>query len=98
MNATVVKSGAQREMMDVSTSLERTKHGYTSPACTVQLDDDEDSNTTIRSFNRIYFLHMRKAGGTSFRAYFRSVSKRKNVSLVAAEGISYQVQFPIRCT
>ena len=57
--------------LDVSTEALRTQHGYTSPACTLQFDDyidndigEEDDDLPV--FDRIFFLHMRKAGGSRY--------------------------------
>ena len=85
------ESQAPQQQLDLSTSSLRGQYGYTSPACTLQVDDPQSSSsnaTTVvpKTFNRIYVIHMRKAGGTSLRAYFRSVAKRRNVTVVVHEG------------
>jgi hypothetical protein len=43
-------------------------------------------NIHNRSINRIYFLHMRKAGGSSLRSYFAQVAEQHGVQFQAAEG------------
>lgn len=65
--------------LEVGTEKWRQDIGYTSPACTLQADD----GTT---FDRIVFLHMRKAGGTSVRNYLRNVAARHKVPLKIMEG------------
>jgi hypothetical protein len=44
-------------------------------------------NIHNRTINRIYFLHMRKAGGTSLRSYFFQVARKHHVEFVVAEGL-----------
>lgn len=51
------------------------------PAPTCQLH-----NVQNRTFNRIFVLHMRKAGGSSIRSYFSQVAKVHGVEFDAAEG------------
>ena len=98
LDETQASQQQQQQQLDLSTASLRGKYGYTSPACTLQVDDHEDTfdegmqsssrNATFvpKTFNRIYVIHMRKAGGTSLRAYFRSVAKRWNVTVVVHEG------------
>ena len=53
-------------LLDLSTDVLRKQHGYTSPACTLQLDDDLEDDEDIPVFDRIFFLHVRKAGGSRY--------------------------------
>lgn len=57
-----------------------------SPACQPRLHllDDDDGNQ--RPIQRIFFLHMRKAGGTVIRKYLQKVSKQYGILYVAREG------------
>jgi hypothetical protein len=43
-------------------------------------------NIQNRTINRIYFLHMRKAGGSSLRSYFAQVANKHGLKFRAAEG------------
>ena len=74
------------ELLDLSTQELREAAGYTSPSCTLQLDDDAP-------INRIVFLHMRKAGGSSMRNYFRRVAKANQLAFLAEEGYK-EGEFP----
>jgi hypothetical protein len=73
-------------LLDLHTKDRRESNGYTSPACTLQIED----GTT---FDRIFLLHMRKAGGSSMRSYFRDVTKKYNISWGFQEGPN-NVEFP----
>lgn len=49
-------------------------------------------NIRNRTINRIYFLHMRKAGGSSLRGYFAQVAKKHGLKFKAAEGYLHPEQ------
>lgn len=63
-----------------------TNHNWASPACKPRFPS--------HPIRRIFFLHMRKAGGTTFRRYLNKVSKRYNITLDVREG-SNTVENPI---
>lgn len=49
------------------------------PTCQVQ-------NIEGRTFDRIHFLHMRKAGGTALRMYFKKLEKKHKIPVHVDEG------------
>ena len=83
-------------LLDLSTAELREKNGYSSPVCTVQVDDKEDGDDEEPIFDRIYFLHMRKAGGSSLRSYFEDVQLKHNITVEIAEGRKHPELPPLR--
>ena len=83
-------------LLDLSTAELREKNGYSSPVCTVQVDDKEDDEDDEPVFDRIYFLHMRKAGGSSLRSYFEDVQLKHNITVEIAEGQKHPELPPLR--
>jgi hypothetical protein len=69
----------RQQKLYLGTQKARNKFGYSSPSCTLQLDDGEP-------INRIVFMHMRKAGGSSLRNYFRRVARDNKLAFMAEEG------------
>jgi Sulfotransferase family len=67
-----LKDGHKREITPASTTIP--------PTC-------QFHNIRNRTINRIYFLHMRKAGGTSLRSYFSQVAKKHGLQFEFAEGL-----------
>lgn len=67
------------QRLELGTLAQRREQNYTSPACTIQADDDH-------VFNRIVFLHMRKAGGSSLRNFLKEVAQKKKIPIYCMEG------------
>jgi Sulfotransferase family len=55
------------------------------PTCQVQ-------NIAGRTFDRIHFLHMRKAGGTALRMYFKRLAKKHHIPVHVDEGAEFPEQ------
>ena len=54
-------------------------------------EEPATSSFTKRKITRIYFAHMRKAGGTTLREYLKSVADSLNIQFVATEGGHFEV-------
>jgi hypothetical protein len=66
--------------MDLGSSYDARGNKLVSPVCRPHF------GTGRRTIRRIFFVHMRKAGGSTIRGYLRTVAKRHNVTLDIVEG------------
>ena len=57
----------------------------TSPICNPSFDNVKN-NTDQRRIERIVFIHMRKAGGSTLRGYLRKVSQKLGLEYIVHEG------------
>ena len=58
----------------------------TSPICNPSFDNVKNNNNDQRRIERIVFIHMRKAGGSTLRGYLKKVSNYLGLEYVVHEG------------
>jgi hypothetical protein len=65
-----------------------------SPVCRPSFlpkNNNNNSNNPPRTIRRLYFLHMRKAGGTTLQFYFRRVAKKYKLKYTVKEATTFEI-------
>lgn len=91
--SSIVSQNAQSSQVNISFSLQTSsgKDSSLSPLChpfasLASLPRTANKHPNRRTIRRIYFAHMRKAGGTTLRAYLEAVAQKFGLEFDGSEG------------